>query len=169
MLSFSLGRTIWRTIRSFTVLSKSCIFLVNMNLNKTTLQSTYLIFLFSLLFAIVEFKAFVKTPFIKRSKQKDKLNHRLVLQIHETHEAREKNDKLTPSNASVGPLSKRLRTDLQQILSGRFFEERAERLENQLKDLSFNFHHDFTKKLVQFAEQTNVNMTYLFLSFETEL
>ena len=70
---------------------------------------------------------------------------------------------------SVGPLSKRLHTDLQQILSGRLSEERAERLENQLKDLSFNFHHDFTKKIVQFAEQTNVNMTYLFLSFETEL
>ena len=79
MLSFSLGRTIWRTIRSFTVLSKSCIFLVNINLNKTILQSTYLIFLFSLLFAIVEFKASVKTLLIKRSKQKDKLNHRLVL------------------------------------------------------------------------------------------
>ena len=62
------------------------------------------------------------------------------------------------------PLSKRLRTDLQQILSGRFFEERAERLENQLKDLSFNFHHDFTKKIVQFAEQTNGKITYLFLS-----
>ena len=79
MLSFSLGRTTWRTIRSFTVLSKSCIFLVNINLNKTILQSTYLIFLFSLLFAIVVFKASVKTLLIKRSKQKDKLNHRLVL------------------------------------------------------------------------------------------
>ena len=46
VLSFSLGRTIWRTIWSVTVLSKSCIFLFNMNLNKTILQSTYLIFLF---------------------------------------------------------------------------------------------------------------------------
>ena len=64
----------------------------------------------------------------------------------------------------MGPLSKRLRTDLQQILSGHRFKERAERLENQLKDLSFNFHHDFTKKIVQFAEQTNVKITYLFLS-----
>ena len=60
MMSFSLGRTIWRTIRSFTVLSKSCIFLVNMNLNKTILQSTYLIFLFSLLFAIVNLKLLLK-------------------------------------------------------------------------------------------------------------
>ena len=35
MLSFCLGRTIiWRTIRSFTVLFKSCIFLENMNLIK---------------------------------------------------------------------------------------------------------------------------------------
>ena len=40
MLSFSLGITIkWRSIRSFTVLFKSCIFMVNMNLNKTILQS----------------------------------------------------------------------------------------------------------------------------------
>ena len=54
------------------------IFIVNMNLNKTILQSAYLIFV-SLLFAIVEFKASVKTPLIKRSQQKDKLNRRLVL------------------------------------------------------------------------------------------
>ena len=64
--------------------------MVNMNLNKTILQSAYVIFLFSLLFAIVEFKASVKTPSIKRSKQKDKISHRLVPQIHETYVAREK-------------------------------------------------------------------------------
>ena len=47
-------------------------------LNKL-LQSIYLIFIFSLLFANVKFRASVKIPVIKRSKQKDKLNHRLVL------------------------------------------------------------------------------------------
>ena len=33
---------IWRSIQSFTVISKSCIFKVNMNLNKTFLQSIYM-------------------------------------------------------------------------------------------------------------------------------
>ena len=40
---FFLGITImWRLIRSFTVLFKSCIFMVNMNLDKTILQSNIL-------------------------------------------------------------------------------------------------------------------------------
>ena len=42
----------WRSIRS-TVLFRSCIFMVNMNLNKTILQSNMLCFRLFLLFAIV--------------------------------------------------------------------------------------------------------------------
>ena len=38
---------------SFTVLFKSCIFMVNMNLNKTMLPSIYIVFRLFLLFAIV--------------------------------------------------------------------------------------------------------------------
>ena len=46
--AFSLGITImWRSIRSFTVLFKSCIFMVNMNLDKTILQSNILHFAYS--------------------------------------------------------------------------------------------------------------------------
>lgn len=104
MLSFSLGRTIWRTTRNFTVFSKSCIFMINMNLNLTILQSIYLIFLFFLLFAIVESKASVKSPSTKRSKQNDKLNHRLVLEMKPMKQGRK--IILTPSIASVEPSSK---------------------------------------------------------------
>ena len=70
---------------------------------------------------------------IKRSKQKDEINF-LFCSLDETHEAREKKNKLTPSKASVEPSGKRLRTDLQQNLSGRFCKERAERLQNELKE-----------------------------------
>lgn len=45
-----------------------------------------------------------------------------------------KKNKLTPSKASVEPSSKRLRTELQHKLSGRFCKERAERLQNELKE-----------------------------------
>lgn len=50
-------------------------------LNKTilNLQSIYPIFLFFLLFAIVEFRISAKTPLIKGIKQKDQVNNRLVL------------------------------------------------------------------------------------------
>ena len=51
----------------------------NMNLNKSILQSVYLIFLIFLFFAAIEFRASVKTPLIEQSKKKDKLSHRLVL------------------------------------------------------------------------------------------
>ena len=47
----------------------------NLKLNKTIMPSIYPIFLFSLLFAIVEFRTSVKTPLIKRSKQKDEINY----------------------------------------------------------------------------------------------
>ena len=54
MLSFSLGITIiWRSTLSLTVLFKSCIFVVNMNLNKTILQSIYIIFRLFLLSLIL--------------------------------------------------------------------------------------------------------------------
>ena len=59
-------------------LQELSLFKVNFNLNKV-LQSICLIFIFFLLFANVKFRTSVKMPLIKRSKQKDKLNHRLVL------------------------------------------------------------------------------------------
>ena len=46
--------SIWQSIRSFTVLFKSCIFVVNINLNKTILQSIYIIFRFFLLFVCLK-------------------------------------------------------------------------------------------------------------------
>ena len=45
-----INSSLWQSIRSFTVLFKSCIFMVNMNLNKTILQSIYIIFRLFLLF-----------------------------------------------------------------------------------------------------------------------
>lgn len=53
--------------------------LVNLNLIKTILHSIYLIFLYFLLFTIIEFRASVKIQSLKRSKHKDKHNHLLVL------------------------------------------------------------------------------------------
>lgn len=51
------------------------------------------------------------------------------------HEAKEKKNQLTPSKALVEPSSKRLRTaDVQQKLSGRLRKERADRLQNVLKE-----------------------------------
>ena len=46
--------SIWQSIRSFTVLFKGCIFMVNINLNKTILQSIYIIFRFFLLFVCLK-------------------------------------------------------------------------------------------------------------------
>ena len=83
MMSFPLGR-IWRSIpRSLTALFKSCLLKVNLNLNKTILQSIYLLFLLSYylqsLYLELQYVKTGLTPLMKRSKQKDKLSHRLVL------------------------------------------------------------------------------------------
>ena len=63
-----------------------------------------------------------------------------------------KNNNLTPSKALVEPSRKWLNTDLQQNLSGILCKERAELLQNEREDQSFNFHHDFMTKIVQLAE-----------------
>ena len=48
------ARAAAKETRSFTVLFKSCIFMVNINLNKTILQSIYIIFRLFLLFACLK-------------------------------------------------------------------------------------------------------------------
>ena len=125
------------------------------------MQSRYLIFIFFLLIANVKFRASVKIPLIKRSKQKDKLNHRLVLTT----------EILLSTSTSIYVICKGIYPSLQmqkrkKLLS---FKQMYAKVKLNLR-LELRFHNDFTKKIVQFAEQTNVKKNLLVLvSFKTEL
>ena len=150
-MSFPLGR-IWRSIRSLTALFKSCLLKVNLNLNKTILQSIYLLFLLSYYLQSLYLELlYVKTgltPLMKRSKQKDKLNHRLVLTT------------AILLSTSIYVICKgfthhrRCKREEKMI----FFKQMLAKIKLNNLRLKLRFHHDFTKKIFQFPEQTNVTL-----------